>query len=1036
MAFHVHPDPQAAALQIAPGATTFTVIGQLTGASDPVGAYNKMMFIRVGMSGGASPPDLFLRAGVGTAVQAVPVTTAVFRGPGIADYVGDVQLVTAGEAANVFQIKMGFDQNSNENWEIGIKNNNAAACDFTWVVAESLAETAQPWIVVAPVDLPYHVLVNKTIDQSVTVFNKGTGTLNVTAVNPALPAGFTVTTALPLVVAPSASASLAITFTAPGTPPAPDGVTAATAVLTASPADTTASTSAGHNQQLQLTATTQELELVLLLDSSGSMSWSPLGAFLPAGDPAARWGELVSATNQFLDLLAHFAENHGRFGIARFPAANPANPSTYDIVPMTKIPDVAGMAAHQGAVAAVVPSGGTPMGDGLDRVLAPATSFFGTDALSVNADRRWLVLLSDGAHNSGTHNPLEFVAPLAPAGTSLLDKKISMFGVAYGIDGASDVDHALMTTLANGSLNGQRRDVDDEGVTPTMLAGVLRDAIKSGLTGATSPADPPGTFVIGGPEIEHGVVITRHDTRLAFVLNWNTPNANRLRLELLTPSCEVITPENAGRGRFRGVTFHGGDRSNMYLVDPRFVVAEPDVADEPQAARRPTRFGTWRFLITSPGGGDVDGGGLDVENYVYDVIVDSTLRMEVTQDRSTCYAGDPITLSARLTADGKPVTGASVSLSTTAPAQSFVNWFADLRVPPEALERARRRLDGQDASPLLVKQVGAQLAGLVFDGGRRSVTMPMTDPDGIGVYRATFTDTSVPEHHTFYVTATGVTSDGVDFRRDGKQETFVLVRPMPEFTQLNVHELKQGQKVVTIIPRDQFGNVLLVDPSTTAGFGLHVKNADLGALISQLDGTYTTIVTHDPRTNPAIGLEFDGVEVIKPEPGPVLEKLTYPDRVRDFALGHPQDTNEHDNPEAALGPVAGKPDDRFVSLGANGSITLGFGRRVVVATGRKDVTVFVQPDADLRSYRVEAFVAEHGKHGDWVSLGESIGVTKSFSLAAAELKSTPVIRVVDTSGRTRDHDLKPLSSPGVSIRGVGVLKTGKDLAFDGEVVPE
>jgi hypothetical protein len=115
------------------------------------------------------------------------------------------------------------------------------------------------------------------------------------------------------------------------------------------------------------------------------MSWDALGTILPPNAPNSRWSELASATNQFLDLLAHFGENRGRFGIARFPAGDPLNPSTFDIVPMTTIPNVAGMAAAEAAVAAIQPLGGTPMGDGLDRVLAPATSYFGTDALSVNA---------------------------------------------------------------------------------------------------------------------------------------------------------------------------------------------------------------------------------------------------------------------------------------------------------------------------------------------------------------------------------------------------------------------------------------------------------------------------------------------------------------------------------------------------------------------------------------------------------------------------------------------------------------------------
>ena len=54
---------------------------------------------------------------------------------------------------------------------------------------------------------------------------------------------------------------------------------------------------------------------------------------------------------------------------------------------MTAIPDVAGMAAAETAVAAVQPHNGTPMGDGLDRVLSPATSYFGPDGFN----RRWLI---------------------------------------------------------------------------------------------------------------------------------------------------------------------------------------------------------------------------------------------------------------------------------------------------------------------------------------------------------------------------------------------------------------------------------------------------------------------------------------------------------------------------------------------------------------------------------------------------------------------------------------------------------------------
>jgi peptidoglycan hydrolase-like protein with peptidoglycan-binding domain len=356
------------------------------------------------------------------------------------------------------------------------------------------------------------------------------------------------------------------------------------------------------------------------------------------------------------------------------------------------------------------------------------------------------------------------------------------------------------------------------------------------------------------------------------------------------------------------------------------------------------------------------------------------------------------------------------------------NWLAALQVPADALNRARELLAGKDSTPLLVKQLGAQLAGLTFDGGQRQVTLPMSDPDATGTYRATFADTPVPEHYTFYVTATGVTDDGVSFRREAKQETFVLVRPEPDHTQLDIRQIAPGQVNVTMIPRDRFGNVLLLEPSTAGGFGLVAPGARIGELASNLDGTYTSTVTFHPNTNPAIGLQFGGQNIVKPAPVPPIGDLHYPNRVISFTPGAIQAANQHADPDAALGAIVGKPAGTFVSLGAGGQLVVGFYWQVILAgDDGDDITVFIQPDADLRSYRVEAYSVDdvHRGNGHWVPLGESIGVTQSFSLRRAALVSAFALRITDTSGRTRDADLKPLSTPGVSVRGVGALKIGK-----------
>lgn len=1036
MTFHVYPDPPATPLTVAPGATAFAAIGQLTGTSVPAGAYRTMMFIRVAMTGGATAPTLLVKAGTGTAVVVTALTTAVFRAPGTDGYVGDVRLLTAGEPANVYQVRMGFDRDTAEAWQIGIQNNDAVSRDFTWVVADSAADTAQPWIDVTPAVLSYQALAGERVSQSVQVSNKGTGTLTITSVNPALPAGFTVGTPLPLAVAPSQARSLVLTFTGPAPPP-PGGLTAGTADLVATPPDRTAGRGTGHNQRISITASTQLLEVVLLLDNSGSMSWDPLGNPQPAGAPTSRWRELASSASQFLDLLAHFGRDRGRFGIARFPPGDPLRLPTFGIVPMTSIPGVADMGKPGGPanlVAAIQPAGNTPLGDGLDHVLA-APSYFGTDPGSVSAGRRWLILISDGAHNAGARSPLEFIAPpagIAPVGASLTEKNVDLFAVGYGIDAHTNVDHVLLKQLASGSLHGgQLRSVDQEGTTASALAAALRDAIKSGLTLASAPLDPHGVFVADQGEARHEVILTRHDTRAAFVLSWNTPDPDRLRLEILTPGHELITPENAGRGSFTHVTFRGGDRSQMYLIDPDFL-AQPD----PAAAWPRLRHGTWKLVITSPGGvmpgqdpAGYDRSRPDLENYACEVIVDSALRLEAGLDRATNFAGDPITVSARLTADGRPVTGAAVSLSATAPAQSVAGWLASVDVPAEALRRAGDLLAGQDSTPLLVKQLGAQLAGLVFDGGQRQVTLPMTDPDGTGTYRAALAATQVPGRYGFSVTAIGATGDAAGFRREGKQETFVLVRPDRDHTHVDIEQTDPDMVRVTVFPRDRFGNVLLVEPGTAGDFGLVAPGATVGALVSKLDGTYTSTVRFDPEETMTIGFQFGGREVITRKQIFPARALLFPDRVISFRPGALQAANEHADPQAALGSVVGQPASTFTSLGAGGELVAGFDRHVILASddGGDEITVFIQPDADLRAYRVEAHSLALGR---WVPLGESTGVTQSFGLNRARLRFTVALRITDMSGRTRDAALRPLATPGVSVRGIGVLTIGETLPFD------
>jgi hypothetical protein len=152
MAFHLFPDPQVAPLTVdRSGGRVDTSFGQLAGEPLPefAGIYERMMFVRVAAVGGSVAPTVFLRAGQGPAVEVSAASRPVFRakaaGGAGTGFVGDVFLAPG--AGNVLQILVGFDRDTMEEWVLGIRNNDPAAeRQFTWVVADNAADTAQPWV--------------------------------------------------------------------------------------------------------------------------------------------------------------------------------------------------------------------------------------------------------------------------------------------------------------------------------------------------------------------------------------------------------------------------------------------------------------------------------------------------------------------------------------------------------------------------------------------------------------------------------------------------------------------------------------------------------------------------------------------------------------------------------------------------------------------------------------------------------------------------------------------------------------------------
>jgi hypothetical protein len=389
-----------------------------------------------------------------------------------------------------------------------------------------------------------------------------------------------------------------------------------------------------------------------------------------------------------------------------------------------------------------------------------------------------------------------------------------------------------------------------------------------------------------------------------------------------------------------------------------------------------------------------------------------------------------------MTLDGLPVTGATVTCTLEAPGQFSHNWLAALKVTAAELTEARQVLGTPDVTGIAAKTMALRLRGEVFQPFPSSSTVTMTDPSDQGIYQATFTQTTTPGVYDFYVIAVGATDEGIAFRREKRLQVHVDVRPDPDFTlwETVYTRFVVGNQVafasqVNVYPRDRFGNVYLVDPDVTPDLDLVARGGDFaGPLVGNLDGSYSRTLRFVGTAQPVVSLRLADRDFTTSQPIVSPAQLTFTSAVLAFKPGQTArpGLNEHADPRAALGDIAVKEPGQFLSLGGFGSVTLGLERQFIVGETDSDLTVFVRPDVELRPYRVDVLVT--GLRPRWVPLGESPGVSQSFSLAKAGIRSVYAVRITDASGRTRTNELRESTSPGVSILGVGVRKTSRATA--------
>ncbi len=343
----VYPNPQTSphTLQQSPGPNAMYALTPSPVDPSPPAA-GSTMTIRVGVFAPSMVPDgtitFQVQVGAGSAVTLDSSSHNVCNDALNTNIVGFVQpLVRDLGAQNVFVITVQVD--TAVTWNLTITNTDTAhSYPVVVVAADTDAGSQQPWIDIDTTFAFSKALINEsgTGTSSPVLRNYGTGSLSLTG-TPFTMSGTNQAQFAPGTPPPSlfpvSDIGLPITLTTTGS------IGPLSATLTVN-GDSNATTTAGHNKVLNLSANVGKLELAFLLDTSGSMAFQPDGTSTST-DTLMRWSYLTSAVSAALNILGAHYENKGNFYIGMYPdittfaptTAGP-NPPVFPVAPPRRAP--------------------------------------------------------------------------------------------------------------------------------------------------------------------------------------------------------------------------------------------------------------------------------------------------------------------------------------------------------------------------------------------------------------------------------------------------------------------------------------------------------------------------------------------------------------------------------------------------------------------------------------------------------------------------------------------------------------------------
>lgn len=580
----------------------------------------------------------------------------------------------------------------------------------------------------------------------------------------------------------------------------------------------------------ELTATfdgRHELDVILVLDSSGSMNERPPVEEGQPQDGPPKAAILKSAVNAFIAQWQQIDAGieggdfaNDRIGVVFFNATATALPGQFFFTRTSEFGPQSSWDALPEIVNGLAAGGTTSIGAGINEAFA-RWELNPVNDLS-------LVVVTDGKQNTEPliqtgANDILSLSPITGFEAELRKRFTPIFTIGFGTP--SGLDQALLQNISLQTTGNSFLAVSAQ-----TLFSSFGTTLVNFLKGNTVSLalNENGTLTGAGPSAQSSIVVDRSVPRLVVSVQW-VGRANALDLEVIDPQ--------------------GGARNPTAVSKPgQAVVWRYDLG--------PNDAGRWRVRVKralSP----------ESETIPYTLtafLLEDELDYQLTASANVA-TGDPIQLRARIAYDRKPLNklpANAITVRVQRPRESLGTILHD--TPARG---ALPAVAGDTRTPYERKTesiVDAAMLARIYPRDFETVTLTEESP---GVYGGTFANTSVAGMYAFEAVLDWDDPRTGAVRRVERLETHVKVKPDPIATTIQTTPNADGSVRIAVTPRDRFGNYTgpgyaSVVRATLDGAGSITPAAD----DPDLTGTYVFTVSDLPAgQTPDVEVIVDGVNV-------------------------------------------------------------------------------------------------------------------------------------------------------------------------------